>query len=207
MNAEIALEEKDKAKRPFSPNPNTSKDIIDDESVEKNITVSPEPDGKWTIERVRDLLSEEVENDHAEYTEERRTLFYRGAAEVQNLIEKKGWRLDMKISKVPCSFFLKDKGVTRIRRIFGIILPVHLPHGSSVDRNGEVIGSSLTSTPPRLFVRIMEEEAEQLERQYGCEFCAVSKDEPIDYIYYYIPGDITELRPVLEFAYNKHRRN
>ena len=108
----------------------------------------------------------------------------------------------MKISKVPCSFFLKDKGVTRIRRVFGLILAVHLPHGSSVDREGKVIGSSLKSTPPRLFVRIMEEEAKQLEREHsGCEFCAVSKN----FIYYYIPENILDLLPVLEFAYNKHR--
>ncbi|RKU16783.1 hypothetical protein C6500_16290 [Candidatus Poribacteria bacterium] len=161
---------------------------------------------KLTIEQVRNSLSEDVRNYHDKYTEERVNLFYRGAAELQNLIRKEGWELDMKIGKVPCSFFLKDKGTTRIKRIFGFILPVHLSHGSSIDRNGKVIGGSLKSTPPRLFVRIMVEEAAQLERQSGCEFCAVSKDEPVDFIFYYIPDKITELRPVLEFAYNKHRR-
>ena len=113
----------------------------------------------WTMERVRNSLPEEVRDDHERYTQERRDLFYRGVAATQNLIEKKGWELDMEIYKVPCSFFLKDKAITKIKRIFGIILPVHLPHGSSVDRNGKIIGGSLMSTPPRLFVRIKEEEA------------------------------------------------
>ena len=112
----------------------------------------------------------------------------------------------MKIGKVPCSFFLKDKAITKIKRIFGLILPVHLPHGSSVDRNGKVIGGSLKSTPPRLFVRIMEEEAEELEREHhGCEFCAVSKGTSVDFIYYDISENMLDLLPVLEFAYNKHR--
>ena len=158
----------------------------------------------WTMERVRNSLPEEVRDDHERYTQERRDLFYRGVAATQNLIEKKGWELDMDIYKGPCSFSL-DKAITRIKKIFRIILPVHLPHGSSVDRNGKIIGGSLKSTPPRLFVRIMEEEAEQLERQYGCKFCAISEDSPLDFIYYYIPEDMSELLPVLEFAYNKHR--
>lgn len=190
-NARIALEERKKVDKPKPPIP--------------KLPVAPsESSGEWTVERVIDLLSKEVKDDHEKYDEERRNLFYRGAAELRNLVEKEGWQLDMKISKVPCSFFLKDRGITRTRRIFGIILPVHLPHGSSIDRKGEVIGGSLKSTPPRLFVRIMEEEAAQLERQYECEFCAVSKDKP-DFIYYNIPDDITELRPALEFAYNKHQ--
>ena len=159
----------------------------------------------WTMERVRNSLPEEVRDDHERYTQERRDLFYRGVAATQNLIEKKGWELDMEIYKVPCSFFLKDKAITKIKRIFGIILPVHLPHGSSVDRNGKIIGGSLTSTPPRLIVRIKEEEAKQLEREHsGCEFCAVSKDK-VDMVYYNIPENMSELLPVLEFAYNKHR--
>ncbi len=203
LNAEIALEEEADASEPSSINPDSgfTDSIIDDQPEEGQTTVSSEISGEWTIERVRNSLPQEVRNYHTRYPEERCDLFYKGAAEVQNLIEKEEWRLDPKFRKVLCGFFLRDRGVTRIRRIFGIVLPVHLPHGSSVDRNGEVIGSSLTSTPPRLFVRIMEAEAEQLERQHGCEFCAVSTN----YIYYYIPDDITELRPVLEFAYNKHR--
>ena len=159
----------------------------------------------WTMERVRNSLPEEVRDDHERYTQERRDLFYRGVAATQNLIEKKGWELDMEIYKGPCSFSL-DKAITRIKKIFRIILPVHLPYGSSVDRNGRIIGGSLTSTPPRLFVRIMEEEAKQLEREHsGCEFCAVSENKSVDFVYYNIPENMSKLLPVLEFAYNKHR--
>ena len=192
-NARMALEKRKKADKP-KPSP------IPKQSVDPS-----ESSGEWTVERVIDSLSKEVKDDHEKYDEKRVNLFYNGAAELQNLIKKEGWELDMRIGKVPCSFFLKNKGVMGIQRIFGIILPVYLPHGSSVDRNGKVIGGSLKSTPSRIFVRIMEEEAEQLEHQYGCEFCAVSGDKPAKFIYYYIPEDITELRPVLEFAYNKHR--
>ena len=158
----------------------------------------------WTMERVRNSLPEEVRDDHERYTQERRDLFYRGVAATQNLIEKKGWELDMEIYKGPCSFSL-DKAITRIKKIFRIILPVHLPYGSSVDRNGRIIGGSLTSTPPRLIVRIKEEKAKQLEHDHdGCEFCAVSKDK-VDMVYYNIPENMSKLLPVLEFAYNKHR--
>ena len=174
---------------------------------EKGKSGSSEISREWTVERVINSLSNEVRDDHEKYTEERRKLFYRGAAGVQNLIQKERWQLDMKISKVPCSFFLRNKGVMGINRVFGIILPVHLPHGSSVDRNGKVIGGSLKLTPPRIFVRIMEDEAEQLERQDGCEFCAISKDSPVDFIYYNIPENMSKLLPVLEFAYNKHLGN
>ena len=209
LNAEIALEEKEKSgsSEPSAINPDSdfTDSRIDDQLKKRQTTPPSEISGEWTVERVINSLSNEVRDDHEKYTEERRKLFYRGAADVQNLIQKERWQLDMKIRKVPCSFFLRDKGVTKIKRIFGIILPVHLPHGSSVDRNGKVIGGSLKSTPPRLFVRIMKEEAEQLEHQYGCEFCAVSEGKPARFIYYHIPDDITELRPVLEFAYNKHR--
>lgn len=193
LNAEIALEEKEKGDKP-KPSP-----------IPKQPITPSESSGEWTVERVIDSLPKEVKDDHEKYDEERRNLFYRGAAEVQNLIEKERWQLDMKISKVPCSFFLKDKAITRIKRIFGIILPVHLPYGGSVDRNGRAIGSSLKSTPPRLFVRITEEEAERLEREYdGCEFCAVSRDK-VGFIYYNIPEDMSSLLPVLKCAYNKHR--
>ena len=57
----------------------------------------------WTMERVRNSLPEEVRDDHERYTQERRDLFYRGVAATQNLIEKKGWELDMEIYKGPCS--------------------------------------------------------------------------------------------------------
>ena len=208
LNAQIALEEKERANS-SKPDPVDSKqeradDMSDNRSEKRQITVPSELGNEWTIGRIRNSLSREVTDYHKEYPEERCNLFYRGAAEVQNLIEEEGWRLDIKISKVPCSFFLKDKGITRIKRIFGLILSPHLPHGRSVDRTGKKVSSSAASTPPRLFVRIMEDEAEKLERQYGCEFCAISKGS-VDFIYYNIPENMSELLPVLEFAYNKHR--
>ena len=204
-DAQIALKEKAEAKNPFNPSPNAISNITDDQLAEKDTNVSPKPDGKWTIARVRNSLSKELRDDHERYSKERRELFYRGIADVLNLI-KEEWRLYPKFRKVLCGFFLENKGVMGIKRIFGIILPVHLPHGSSVDRNGKVIGGSLKSTPPRLFVRITEEEAKQLERQCdGCKFCGVEKDKSVDYVYYDIPDNMSDLFPVLKFAYNKHR--
>lgn len=75
-----------------------------------------------------------------------------------------------------------------------------------VGRDGKLIKASI---PPRIFVRITKEEAEQLERQNvdldGCKFCGVQKDKSVDYVYYDIPDNMSDLFPVLEFAYNKHR--
>ena len=208
LNAEIALEEKEK--------PNTSESspvdlkqkrpdgVSDNQSEKIQGPVPSELGDEWTIEGIRNSLPQEVTDYHEGYPKERCDLFYRGAAQVQNLIKEKEWKLDVRISKVPCSFFLKDKGITRIRRIFGLILSPHLPHGGSVDRNGKAVSSSTAVTPPRLFVRIMEEEAKQLEREYGCEFCAISRNKTSDSVYYHIPENMSELLPVLEFAYNKH---
>ena len=204
LNAEIALDEKEKPdsikSNPVVPKIDPSHEII--EPIKSKVPVAEE----WTIERVRNSLSKEVRDYHEKYTQERCTLFYRGVADVLNLITKEEWGLDPIFRKVLCGFFLKNKGAMGLKRIFGIILPVHLPHGSSVDRNGTVIGGSLKSTPPRLFVRITEEEAKQLERQYGCEFCAVSKDK-VDSIYYNIPENVSDLLSVLKFAYKKHGGN
>ena len=161
---------------------------------------------KWTLTRVRDLLSEEVRAYHEQhFPEERRNLFYRKVAEIQNLIEAEGWQLNPpKLNKSICSFFLTEKGVTRISRTFGICLSPFRPHARPVDRNGEKIRTrSLTSNPPRVFVAITEEEAGHLERQYGCKFSCIDRDNP----HYDIPNDVRELLPVLEFAHNKHRGN
>ena len=216
LNAEIALEEKEKTNSskssPVDIKQKLADGVNDNQSERRQDTVPPEPGDEWTTERIRNSLPQEVKDYHEKYPKERCDLFYRGAAQVGNLMEEKEWRLDVKISKVPCSFFLKDRGVTRIKRIFGLILSPHLPHGRSVDRNGKQVSSSAASTPPRLFVRIMEEEAKQLEREYGCEFCAISRDSAIsrnktDLVYYHIPENMSELLPVLEFAYKKHTGN
>ncbi|MCY3743517.1 MAG: hypothetical protein OXH00_21085 [Candidatus Poribacteria bacterium] len=61
---------------------------------------------------------------------------------------------------------------------------------------------------PRLFVRIDDAEAEQLELKHdGCKLCGVQKGKLVDFIYYDIPEDMSTLFPVLEFAYKKHTGN
>ena len=160
----------------------------------------------WTAIRVRNSLSEDVREYHkAHFSEERRHIFYERVAETQNLIEAEGWRLDPpELRKTLCPFFLSDKGVTRVKRTFGIVFQHFLPHAEPIDRNGEKLQMhSLTSKPPRFFATITEEDARQLERQYGCKFLCIDRN----WIYYDIPGDVRDLLPVLEFAYNKHRRN
>ena len=207
VDAEIALEEKGEtdSSGPSLINSKTDSadDAIDKKSVETEITVA----GEWTIERVS-LLSEEEEvgkSHTAKFSEERCKVFYRRIAEIQNLIEAKGWRLKPpKLNKESCRFFLMDKGVTRVTRVFGILLHTHLPHGRPKGRNGEKIPDiSIKSNPPRIFVRITEKEARQLERQHGCEFWGISEN----HVYYDILENISELLPVLEFAYNKHLGN
>lgn len=162
----------------------------------------------WTATRVRNSLSEEVRTYHEAYfSEETRNSFYERVAETQNLIEAEGWRLNPpELRKVLCPFFLRDKGTTRHRRIFGIVLQHFLPHAKPIGRNGEKIQTrSLTSNPPRFFMTITDAEARQLERQYGCKFLCMDSDR--NYIYYDMPDDVRDLLPVLEFAYNKHHGN
>lgn len=158
----------------------------------------------WTATRIRNSLSEEVRNYHAtHFSEERRALFYERVAETQNLVEAEGWRLKPpELRKVLCPFFLSDKGVTRVSRIFGIVLQHLLPHAKPISRNGEKLQThSLTSKPPKFFATIAEAEARQLEHQYGCKFSYIDRN----WIYYDMPHDVRDLLPVLEFAYNKHR--
>ena len=189
VDAEITLEEEADASEPSSINPDSdfTDSIIDDQSEEGQTTVSSEISGEWTGERVRNLVSEEMRDFHeANFPEERCNVFYRTVAETQNLIEAEGWRLKTRFVKKSCRFWLTDKGVTRVKSVFGI----HLQYN-----------------PFTLHVRIMKRDAEELKRQCGCEFYEVSKNEYADYTYYYVPDDITELRPVLEFAYKKHSGN
>ncbi len=160
---------------------------------------------EWTTDRVKDLWSNEVREYHkANYPEDRRNVFYKRVAETLNLIETEGWRLTPKPNKQNCAFYLLDRSITRTRSPFGILLHSFLPQARPVDRNGERISDrSISSNPPRIFVRgITQEEAEQLECEYGCNFFAVSR-----VIHYNIPGNVSELLPVLEFAYKKHSGN
>jgi hypothetical protein len=209
-NAKVALKEK-RTRDTFEPSPIDSKiddvnDVIDNQPVPKQSIAPSEFSGKWTVERIRNLVSEEIRDYHeANFSEERCNVFYRTVAETQNLIEAEGWRLNPpKLNKQSCSFLLMDKGVTRVRMVFGILLYTQLPHGAPKGRNGEKIPDlSIRSNPPRICVQITEEEARQLERQHGCEFWGISKN----HVYYDIPENISELLPVLEFAYKKHTGN
>ena len=175
LNAEIALEEREKADK-SQPSP-----------IPKQTVAPSEFSGEWTVERIRNLVSEEIRDYHeANFSEERCNVFYRTVAETQNLIKTEDWRLKPKFRKKSCRFWLTDKGVTQVKSVFGI----HLQYN-----------------PFTLHVRIMKKDAEELKRQYRCEFYSVNKNKSTDYIYYHIPDDITELFPVLEFAYKKHTGN
>ena len=189
LNAEIALEEEAEASEPSSINPDSdfTDSIIDDQLEEGQTTVYAEISGEWTVEQIRNLVSEEMRDFYeANFPEERCNVFYRRVAEIQNLIEAEGWRLKTRFVKKSCRFWLTSNGVTQVKSVFGI----HLQYN-----------------PLTLHVRIIKRDAEELKRQYGCEFYSVSKNQYADYIYYYVPDDITKLRPVLEFAYKKHSGN
>ena len=206
VDAEIALEEKQETAYsklvPIRPKTSPANDIIDPKPIEPEANVA----GEWTIDRIKNSLSEEVRKYHeANFSEDRCNIFYRRVAETQNLIEILGWRLNPpKLNKENCAFFLMDKSVTRIRRAFGILLHTYLPHGEPVDRNGKRISDlSIRSNPPRIFVAVTEEEAKHLEREHGCDFFAVD-----GYLTFYnIPENVSELLPILEFAYKKHSGN
>lgn len=141
-------------------------------------------DSPWTVARVRDSIPQEMRNEHeTRYPQERRDAFYSAAADVQNLIETKGWRLNPpEFRQTLCGFWLKDKGITRVKRVFGFTLKCPAAHS------------------PQVFVAITEEEARRLERQHGCEY-VISGDR---WCYYNPPDDASELLPVFEFAYRKH---
>ncbi len=188
LEAEIALEERQQPasyeSKPVDSKIDLTPGLLDRTSATKQPQVSANPSQEWTMEQIRNSVPKEVRGYQEKYCEKRQQLFYRAVADVLNLI-KEEWELELKFRKSYCGFFLENhRRATRISRIFGITFTVQ----------------------PRLFVRIMKEEAEKLERQYGCEFCPVDKPE-VDYIDYDIPDNITILRPVLEFAYKKHRKD
>ena len=216
MNAEIALEEKGKTIpseiSPPPPNPNPAADVPDNPSEKRPVTFLPESDVEWTIDMVRNSLSQElIDFFKKRYTEENLKLFYGGVADIQNLINKKGWGLNPpKFSQMLCGFWLTDKGVIgKIKRIFGILPEGLFPVDEAVGTDGELIKRKPKAFMlPRLFVRIDDAEAKQLEREHdGCEFCAIGEGRKVDYIYYDIREDMSTLLPVLEFAYKKHTGN
>ena len=89
VDAEIALEEETDASEPSSINPDSdfTDSIIDDQLEEGHATVSSEFSGGWTVEQIRNLVSEEVRDFHeANFPEERCNVFYRRVAEMRKLI-------------------------------------------------------------------------------------------------------------------------
>ena len=211
LNAKIALEEKGKSGTTESSSiiPNPVDDAPDNPSEERPVTFLPESDVEWTIERVKDSLSHGLRARYEKtYSEERLKLYYEAVAEVQNLVKKEKWELNpTKLSQMLCGFRLRDKGVIgKIERIFGILPQGRFPDSEIVGRDGKLIPRS--PIIPRLFVRINKKEAEQLELKHdGCKFYGVEKGKSADYVYYNIPENISELLPVLEFAYKKHTGN
>lgn len=161
-------------------------------------------EGTWTAARVKDLLPPEISDYHeAKYPEERRNVCYRTIAEIQNLIEAEGWKMDPpKLNKTLVSFMVTKEAARLMgRRSFGLVLGATIPHTrGTVDRNGEKLRGSVATIPPRIFVQISPEEALQLERQYGCEFWGDSGW----CVYYDIPDNAADLLPPLELAYRQH---
>ena len=152
LNAEIALEEKRKTSTseisPTLPNPDPV-DVTDTPSEKRPVTVLPELDVKWTIDMVRNSLSSEFTVHYEKtHSEERCKLFYTRLAELLNLIKKEGWELQQIPSKIACNFWLEGKDRKKKQRVFGL---------------------RITFNPPRLRVKITEEEAEKLSMQHGCQ--------------------------------------
>ena len=201
LNAYIALEEKENSdsskSSPINPKVDHNNDKTNNELAQTATTDTLKlipllGTGVWTAAKVRDSADEKfMQRCESKYPEEIYKAFYQSSADLINLIVKEEWKLKLRFRSVVNSlfgvgFFLGYRGVLRAERPFGLIL------------SGE--------NPLEIFVRIMEEEAEQLRHQHGCEFCRISKHGSVHFVYYRVPKDVSELFPVLEFAYNKHRR-
>ena len=202
LNAEIALEEKEKidSSKPSSinikvdrNNKKTDNELTQTEAIDTLKLITLLGSDVWTAETVKNSAHQRFrQRCESKYSKEVYNLFYKNSADVINLIVKEKWKLKLRFRDVVNSlfgagFFLGYKGIFKIERPFGLIL------------SGEY--------PLEIFVRIMEEEAEQLRDQHGCEFCRISKRGTVHFVYYRVSKDVSELLPVLEFAYNKHRKN
>lgn len=202
LNAEIALEEKEKdgSSKPSSINlkvdRNNNKidnELTQIEAIDPLKFITLLGTGMWTAETVKNSAHQRFrQRCESKYSEEMYKTFYKSSADIINLIVTENWNLKLRFRDVPNSlfgagFFLGYSGILRVKRPFGLIL------------SGEY--------PLEIFVRIMEEEAEQLRDQHGCEFCSIKKHSTVHFVYYRVPKDISELLPILEFAYNKHRKN
>lgn len=118
------------------------------------------------------------------YSLEKMREFYGCIASTQDLVRKEDWELEQKFTRRYCGFWLSSRAGRRKRLVYG----VHLDY-----------------TPLRFFVKVTEEETEELRLRYGCE--VVYYHTHPGQAHYTVPGDVKQLLPVLEFAYNKHRGN
>ncbi|MDE0426060.1 MAG: type I restriction enzyme HsdR N-terminal domain-containing protein [Candidatus Poribacteria bacterium] len=138
--------------------------------------------GKEVIEK---SVPQNVRNYyHENYPPEKVREFYRYVSSAQVLARKSDWGLEEKFTQRYCGFWLRGKARRREMLIHGI----HFDY-----------------TPFRLFVKVSKEDVEKLRHQHGCEI--VYYHTHARQAHYVVPGDISELLPVLEFAYNKHRGN
>lgn len=202
MNAEIALEEKGRVDSSKSSSINlkidrnnnkTHNELAQTEAIDTLKLITLLGTDMWTAETVKNSARQRFrQRCESKYPKEVYNAFYKSLADVINLIVQEKWKLKLRFRDVVNSlfgagFFLGYKGSLKIERPFGLIL------------SGQY--------PLEIFVRIMEEDAEQLRDQHGCEFCRIGKRATVHFVYYVVPKDISELLPVLEFAYNKHRKN
>ena len=200
QNAKIALEEKEKAdsSKPSTINPKvdrnnkkTDNELTQTGAIDTLKLITLLGTGVWTAEKVKNSAHQRFRQRYKSKYPKEENAFYNSSANVINLIVKEKWELKLRFRDVEdlfgAGFFLGYKGILKIERPFGIIL-----------RGRDSL---------EVFVRIMDKEAEQLRDQHGCEFCRIYKYKTVDFVYYRVPEDISELLPVLKFAYNKHRKN
>lgn len=115
------------------------------------------------------------------YSLEKMTEFYGCIASTRDLAIKEDWKLEQKFVRHYCGFWLIGRASQRGKLVYG----VHLDY-----------------TPLRFFVKVTKKDAEELRNQYGCEI--VYYHTHARQAHYTIPEDLSELLPVLKFAYNKH---
>ena len=148
-------------------------------------TATKEAEKVWQDKRgVENLVPQHIRNDYeTRYRPEKVREFYRYVAETQDLAKKSGWALNLKFTQRYCGFWVRRETDQREIWIYG----VHLDYN-----------------PFRLFVKITQDESGKLRNQYGCD--TVYYRTHVGQAFYTIPGNVEQLLPVLEFAYNKHRK-
>ena len=69
---------------------------------------------KWTGKRIKEIVPEERREHYEKKHRSRVNEFYRRAAELQNFVEVREWKLPLKFRKYYCSFYIGSK------RVFGV---------------------------------------------------------------------------------------